>query len=371
MHFSVDVRSWTGHPVPMPDLAADLLAWYDTHRRTLPWREEPTPYRVMLSELMLQQTRVDTVIPYFHAFLERWPTLSDLAAADEDEVMTAWAGLGYYRRARNLLAAARQAKEEGGLTGDPKALQGLPGIGRYTAGAIASIAFGTVTPVVDGNVERVLSRLDGCEDDPTTTAGKRAYWARAGQLVSEERPGDFNQALMELGALVCTPKAPDCDACPWATPCVARAQGRQLELPNKRKKKKPVPVSGVSGLLRVDGGWLVARRPAEALLGGLYEPPSALVEAGADLEAAVVDAFRERLALDVRVRRRLGDVVHTFTHRKLTRTVFAVDVVGVGEPRAVRVYDDVRVLHPGDAIALSTLARKTLALGDELPLLSG
>jgi A/G-specific adenine glycosylase len=351
------------------DLSSALLAWYDRHRRTLPWREDPTPYKVLLSELMLQQTRVDTVIPYFHAFLERWPTLADLAAADEDEVMHAWAGLGYYRRARNLLRAARQAAASGGLSGDPTALRALPGIGPYTAGAIASIAFGTATPVVDGNVERVLARLDGREDDPRTTAGKRAFWARAGELVPEDRPGDFNQALMELGALVCTPRKPACGACPWSEPCVARAEGRQEALPNKPLKKKPRPVWGVSGLLRLEGGWLVARRPPGGLLGGMYEPPSLEIGRDEDPEAAVIRAF-EQLSIQVRVVRRLGRVRHVFTHRRLTRTVFEVAPIGAGEPGALEGYDHVAVLTPGAELALSRLARKTLALGQAPPLLA-
>ena len=351
------------------DLPAALLTWYDAHRRTMPWREDPTPYHVLLSELMLQQTRVDTVIPYFERFTARWPTLEDFARAEEDEVMSMWAGLGYYRRARNLLKAARQAVEAGGLTGEVDALRALPGIGPYTAGAIASIAFGTVTPVVDGNVERVLSRLDRDASDPTTTRGKRAFWRRAGELVPEERPGDFNQALMELGATVCTPRSPSCETCPWAAACQARAAGDMLDFPKKKPKKKPVPVTGVAGILRVEDGILVARRPAGGLLGGLYEPPAMLLDGEDDREAAVIRCFRERLALDVRVLRRLGDVKHVFTHRRLTRTVFAVELVGVGEPRAVHGYDDVAVLTSGSDLALSKLARKTLALAEELPLL--
>jgi len=354
------------------DLAERLLTWYDAHRRTMPWREDPTPYHVLLSELMLQQTRVDTVVPYFERFVQRWPTLADFAAAQEEEVMQMWAGLGYYRRARNLLKAARLAVQQGGLTGEVEALRALPGIGPYTAGAIASIAFGTRTPVVDGNVERVLSRMYRDPSDPTTTRGKRAFWQRADPMVPAERPGDFNQALMELGATVCTPRTPDCPACPWSGACQAHRAGDALEFPKKKPKKKPTPVRGVAGILHLDGGVLLARRPPGVLLGGLWEPPSLLIDPDADLRASVVRAFKRGLDLDVRVDRRLGDVKHVFTHRRLTRTVFRVELVGVGEPSVVRAqgdYDDVRVLRPGQELALSRLARKTLALAQDLPLL--
>lgn len=352
---------------PDPD---DLLAWYDVNRRPMPWREDPTPYHVLLSELMLQQTRVDTVIPYFERFVARWPTLTDFAAADEDEVMQMWAGLGYYRRARNLLRAARLAVEQGGLTGDPAELRKLPGIGPYTAGAIASIAFGTRTPVVDGNVERVLSRVFRDPSDPGTSRGKKAFWARAEPLVPAGRPGDYNQALMELGATVCTPRNPDCDACPWFDPCQARAAGDPQAFPKKAPKRKPKPVRGVSGILYVEGGILVGKRPAGGLLGGLWEPPSMEIGKDGDPEVAIVEAFRDRVALEVRPVRRLGDVKHVFTHRRLTRTVFQVEVVAVGEPRAVAGYDRLDVLREGHSLALSKLARKTLALADDLPLLA-
>ncbi|MFK7928174.1 MAG: A/G-specific adenine glycosylase [Myxococcota bacterium] len=355
----------------MTNLPRKLLHWYDAHRRVLPWREDPTPYHVLLSELMLQQTRVDTVIPYFERFTTRWPTIEDFAGATEDEVLSEWAGLGYYSRARNLLKAAQQAVSQGGLTGDPEALRALPGIGPYTAGAVASIAFGTCTPIVDGNVERVLCRLDKIEEDPRKTAAKRALWARAGELVPEERAGDFNQALMELGAMVCTPRSPSCEQCPWHDDCQARAAGCQAELPKKTPKKKPVPVRGVSGILRLDGGILVAQRPRDGLLGGLWEPPSKRITDEVDPAAAIVDTFRDRVGLHVEVKARLGEVVHVFTHRRLTRTVFEVQPIGAQEPRAIEGYDAVDVLRESSTLALSKLAIKTLALGEAPPLLKG
>lgn len=339
-----------------------LLAWYDTYRRRMPWREDPTPYHVLLSELMLQQTRVDTVIPYFERFVARWPTLEDFARADEEEVMQMWAGLGYYRRARNLLKAARAAVDAGGLTGDPKALRELPGIGPYTAGAIASIAFGTQTPVVDGNVERVLSRVYADPADPGTTKGKRRFWELAGELVPADRAGDYNQALMELGATVCKPRNPRCDDCPWFEPCQARAADQQLAFPKKKPKKKPKPVRGVSGLLQIDGGILVGKRPAGGLLGGLWEPPSREIGLDAEAEVEVVSLFRESLGLEVRVVRHRGEVKHVFTHRRLTRSVFEVELVAVGEPRPVRDYEALAVLDGSRELALSKLAQKTLAV---------
>lgn len=369
-------------------LAQALLRWYDGHRRSLPWRERPTPYRVMLSEFMLQQTRVETVLPYFERFTARWPTLDDLAAAREEEVLHAWAGLGYYSRARRLLAAARAAVERGGLPDTPAGLRELPGIGPYTAGAIASIAFGARAPLVDGNVERVLTRLDDDDVDPRTAAGKRRLWARADELVPADRPGDFNQALMELGATVCTPRQPACEVCPWRSACGARVAGTLALRPNKPKKKQPRPVRGVAGLLRTEAGWLVARRDDEGLLGGLWEPPLARVDAGLDaagLERAVIEAFARRVGVQVEVAARLGDLTHVFSHRRLTLTVFTVAPAGLAldddpasalAPAPADGYQDVGWLpDPAKAdVALSKLARKALALAHEhdreLPLLA-
>ena len=309
-----------------PHRVAVLLgAWYAQNARTLPWRDDPSPYAVLLSELMLQQTRVDTVIPYFHDFMRRWPTLADLAAATEDEVLEAWAGLGYYSRARNLLRCAREVEAEG-LPADPQALRRLPGIGPYTAGAIASIAFGVRTGLVDGNVERVLSRLDASEVDPRSSAGKRALWDRVEglQQAHEGHPGDLNQALMELGAMVCQPRTPRCEICPLADVCVGRARGVAASLPRKAKKKPPVPVYGVSGLLRCEGRVLMGQRPKSGLLGGLWEPISADVDADADPVEALREAFLERCGLRVEVGAPLGQIVHVFTHRRLSCRVYDI-----------------------------------------------
>lgn len=344
-----------------PDPAAvraALLAWYDASARVLPWRSDPTPYRVLLSELMLQQTRVDTVLPYFERFVERWPTLEDLAAATEDEVLEAWAGLGYYRRARSLLLAARAAAAHGGLPADPAALRALPGIGPYTSGAVASIAFSVSAPAVDGNVERVLSRLDARRVDPKSAPGRRALEARAVELHGD-RPGDLNQALMELGALVCTPRAPRCTACPLRALC--RSVGDPESLPVRRPRTPPRPVWAVAGILRVDGGLVLGQRPP-GLLGHLWELPGVELASDDDPRQALVRGLAERVGVEVHVGACLGEVTHAFSHRRLTLGVWEL-ALAAGQPRAASWYLQVRVVDPAEpGVPLSALAVKTLAL---------
>ncbi|TVQ93109.1 MAG: A/G-specific adenine glycosylase [Deltaproteobacteria bacterium] len=350
----------------MFDPTRALLEWYDRHQRTLPWRTDPTPYHVLLSEFMLQQTRVETVIPYFERFIARWPTLSDLAGASSEDVMEAWAGLGYYRRARNLHAAAKMAVAQGGLRADPEAIRALPGVGAYTAGAIASIAFGLPEPAVDGNVDRVISRLSALREDPTKAKGKRLIREKVMELQPAERAGDFNQALMELGATLCSPRSPSCLVCPWSEGCEARALGIAESLPNKPKKKQPVPERGVSGLLWTGQGWLMGRRPPDMRLGGLWEPPSGLILAGESSSDAVIRVMRDHAGVEVEVVRSLGEVLHVFTHRRLTREVFEVRPRGVMEPCASASYDAIETVPLGDSRGMSKLARKTLALGGAL-----
>lgn len=341
--------------------AARILEWYGREARDLPWRRDPSPYHVLLSELMLQQTRVETVVPYFERFVARWPTLEALAAADPEDVLHAWAGLGYYSRARNLLACAVAAVARGGLPSDPAALRELPGIGPYTAGAVASIAFGVRTPLVDGNVERVLCRLDGRDDDPRRE-GRAALWDRAGALLdaipADAHPGALNQGLMELGATICTPRAPRCTACPISEDCVGRASGEPERWPRKVAKAPPRPIHGVAAVVRGDGGFLLGRRPA-GLLGGMWEPIGCEHDTGDDL-LALTDAFRDRVGVSLVGCRYLGDIVHVFTHRRLTCAVFAATVSG--EPRAVDHYPEVRWVVDPAAVPLSALAHKMLAL---------
>jgi A/G-specific adenine glycosylase len=346
-------------------LRENLLDWYHAARRRLPWREEPSPYRVLLSEFMLQQTRVDTVIAYFERFTRRWPTLTDLAQSDEDEVVREWAGLGYYSRARNLHRCAVAAAQAGGIPNTVAELKKLPGIGPYTAGAIASIGFQQPVPLVDGNVERVLSRVDGITSNPRSAPGKAALWARAEALLVADCPGDFNQALMELGALVCTSKRPKCDICPWTGQCEARRLGVQSDLPAIPKKKPPVSIYGSYGLLVLDGALVLGRRPNQGILAGMWEPVGSpwTKENNLDDGALLVNSVRERTGLSVRVSRALGEVVHVFSHRRLRVQVYELEL----EPPLVEMlplafYTHVERAQIPDAFALSTLSRKVMAL---------
>jgi A/G-specific adenine glycosylase len=297
-------------------LASSLLAWYDRARRNLPWRAPPggrsDPYHILVSETMLQQTTVATVAPRFAAFLARFPSLHALAAADLDEVLHEWQGLGYYRRARGLHACAQAIVQSHGgrLPEDPAALARLPGIGPYTAAAIAAIAFMRPVVPVDGNVQRVLARVHGVEAPLPAAAGRLR--ALAAELAAPDRPGDLAQALMDLGALVCRPRAPRCPVCPWETGCHAAAEGAPERLP-RRVPRGPRPTrTGVAFLLRRgDGAILFRRRPGHGLLAGLHELPSSpwaeegMLDLGAALRHAPVTA--EWRLHPERVR-------HVFTH---------------------------------------------------------
>ena len=293
----------------------DLLAWYDAHARELPWRvppaaskagERPDPYRVWLSEIMLQQTTVAAVRAYFEKFTQLWPRIEDLAAAEDARVMAEWAGLGYYARARNLLKCARViANDHGGRFPDSREdLLKLPGIGPYTAAAIASIAFDRPETVVDGNVERVMSRLFLVETP--LPKSKPALTAKAAALTPGTRPGDYAQAVMDLGATVCTPKSPACAICPWMRSCRARVEGVQGELPRKeRKKPKPVRNGIVYLGRRTDGAWLVETRPERGLLGGMLGWPGTEWGEVKPVDAPPVQAAWKDAGAEVR---------HTFTH---------------------------------------------------------
>ena len=264
---------------PLQQLPIPLLLWYREHARTLPWRSHPTAYRVWVSEIMLQQTRVAAVLDYYRRFLEAAPTVEALAALPEDQLMKLWQGLGYYSRARNLQKAARQiVEEQGGLFPNTyDAIRALPGVGDYTAGAIASIAFGLPTPAVDGNVLRVVARVTGDEGDISTPAMKKKVTAALAELIPLDAPGDFNQAMMELGSTVCLPNgAPLCDRCPAASFCRANLEDRTGELPVKAAKKaRRVEVRTVY-LVFHGGKAALRRRPARGLLAGLWEYPNEL-----------------------------------------------------------------------------------------------
>lgn len=307
------------------DLRADLLAWYDAAARLLPWRvgpavqaqgERPDPYKVWLSEIMLQQTTVPHATPYFVDFTRRWPRVEDLATAPEAEVMAAWAGLGYYARARNLIACARAVTERhGGVFPDSEAgLRALPGIGPYTAAAIAAIAFDRATNVVDGNVERVMSRLYAVETP--LPAAKPELTALAAGLVTSDRPGDWAQALMDLGATVCKPKAPLCELCPLAAFCQARAAGRPETYPRKTKKADRPRRRGAAFLLLRGDEVALVQRPPKGLLGGMLGLPTTDWGPDApDLSQAPVAA----------VWRPVGRIEHVFTHFNLTLEIYRAE----------------------------------------------
>ncbi len=346
----------------IPDLRDRLSDWYRAHARVLPWRSEPTPYRVWMSEIMLQQTRVDTVIPYFERFQETFPTVGELAAASEEEVLGLWAGLGYYRRARALHAAARVVADRGAFPDTVEGLLELPGVGRYTAGAIASIAFGIPAPVLDGNVARVLSRLLALEQPVDKPAGQRLLWGVAEDLVNPEDPSAHNQAMMELGALVCVPRSPRCPSCPLSEDCRARAQDQVERYPIKGPRRRPKKVRAVAGLLLdAQRRMLLARRPEDGLLGGLWEVPGGDWPERVSAPAALEQVWRERVGVTIEVGERLGEVEHIFTHRKLRLVVHGIEVTE-GEP-AARGYPELRwVDHASvSSLPLSRLTQKVLA----------
>jgi len=346
------------------DTIATLLGWYDRHARDLPWRVppeqaragiRPDPYRVWLSEVMLQQTTVAAVRSYFAAFTDRWPRVEHLAAADDGEVMAAWAGLGYYARARNLLKCARLvARDLGGTFPDTRAaLLELPGIGPYTAAAIAAIAFDRAETVVDGNVERVVARLFAV---PTPLPrAKPELQALAATLTPARRAGDFAQAMMDLGATVCTPRNPACGICPWQSACAARSRGIAAELPRRvPRAAKPVRSGRIYVGRRMDGAWLLERRPDNGLLGGTLGWPGSDWREGTPPESPPAAADWQTLP---------GEVRHTFTHFHLRLTVHAARLRLDATPergdfvvdRAFRVRD------------LPTVMRKVHALARDWP----
>jgi A/G-specific adenine glycosylase len=262
-------------PSRVPTLRKQLLAWYRLNKRPLPWRRRRTAYAIWVSETMLQQTQAATVIPYYHRFLRQFPTVRALAQAPLTEVLDCWSGLGYYNRAKNLHAGAQKVlKERGGKIPDTaEELRTLPGVGPYTAGAIASIAFDRPVPLVDGNVIRVLCRWLGVRKDPQQADVQRLLWETAGRLVDPSSPVDFNQALMELGATVCTPRAPACPRCPVRALCVARRRGWETRIPFSAPPAVRRTLRYLSAVLEKNGGVLLARRPLTGLLAGLWEFP--------------------------------------------------------------------------------------------------
>jgi A/G-specific adenine glycosylase len=322
-------------------ISRSLLAWYDKSRRDLPWRvhpgQAPNPYHVLISETMLQQTQVRTVIPYFHKFIRSWPTLRDLAAADEQAVLLAWQGLGYYSRARNLLATVRQIAQEhaGQIPRDVDTLLKLPGIGRYTAGAIASIAYDTAAPILDGNVTRVLCRLDAIRSDPRDRATLQLLWRRAADILPQQRVGDFNSALMELGATVCTPRSPQCLICPIHKSCKAFSAGLWDVIPAP-KRSRPVPLVQRTTLCLHHGRngasrWLIEQRPLRGRWAGMWQ----FVTVETDGQAVTAATVRAAAGVKSGVPQHIGQIQHSLTHRKYQFNVYRCDVRSpnlVGKP---------------------------------------
>lgn len=330
-----------GQPAPTR-VQSKLLAWFAAHKRDLPWRAEPrNPYHVWLSEAMLQQTQVATVIPYFRRWLERFPTLKDLAAAPLDDVLKLWEGLGYYARARNLHRAARVVMRDynGQLPDTVDELLKLPGIGRYTAGAIASLAFGRDAPVLDGNVKRVLARLYALQDIHSREAVER-LWRLSETLLPHGQAGPFNEALMELGATVCLPRGPLCLHCPLRAECRAFATGAPEAYPARsRRAAKPQRISVAAVVRDSLGRVLIAQRPLDGLLGGLWEFPGGEIESDepadeASRASALVALLHRKTGLHVRVQADdfVGAVRHTFTHFTLTRYVASIQLDVAGPP---------------------------------------
>jgi A/G-specific adenine glycosylase len=340
---------------------ADLLAWYDRHRRVLPWRarrgEASDPYRVWLSEIMLQQTTVKTVAPYYLRFVTRWPTVAALAQASLDDVLRAWAGLGYYARARNLHACARAVVERHGgkFPASLEGLRALPGIGDYTAAAVAAIAFDYAAVPVDGNVERVVARLFAIEEK--LPAAKATVKRLAASLPPAHRAGDFAQALMDLGATICSPKRPACALCPWNDSCLAFARGDQETFPRKAPKREGKLRRGAAFVvLRADGRVLLRTRPSSGLLGAMTEVPGSDWAHDFEVKSALASApsFRAK----PQWRKLPGVVRHVFTHFPLELTVFVAGVPrATAAPKAARW---VKLMElPGEA--LPTVMRKALA----------
>ena len=297
-----------------------LLAWYDVSGRRLPWRLSKDPYAIWLSEVMLQQTQVTTVVPYYQRFLKAFPTAIALADAHEDRVLKMWEGLGYYNRCHNLLKAMRRVRDDHGgqVPGVPEIFSALPGVGSYTCAAVQSIAFGHQMAAVDGNVIRVVSRFLAMEEVAASAVGKRRVQQLVDRSIPRRRPGDFNQAMMELGATVCTPKHPACGRCPIAESCLAKKEGKQEAFPVK-KRRNPVPTFDVAlaAVVRESGEVLIQKRPASGHLAGMWEFPGGKVLDGESHEQALCRSLHDELGLAVEVKGAVGVASHAYSHFKV------------------------------------------------------
>lgn len=311
-------------------LAKQLLIWYHQHARELPWRKDKDAYKIWVSEIMLQQTRVEAVKEYYTRWMNRFPTMAVLAEASEQEVLTYWQGLGYYSRARNLLAGVREVCTTygGKVPDDQTVIQSLPGVGEYTAGAITSIAYDLPTPAIDGNVLRIFSRLFCLDGDITKQSTKRQVKNLVKQNMPLEQPGDFNQALMDLGAMVCIPKQPRCESCPLSNLCEAYAREVQNTLPVRTPKKEPQLVKLVAGLVLKDGSYLVQQRPLTGLLAGMWEFPTFELSAGDSVAESLQQGLRQNFSQEVQCKEWAFHYLHVFSHRKWDISFYYCDWLG-------------------------------------------
>lgn len=315
-----------------------LLQWYAQNARELPWRSVQSPYRTWVSEVMLQQTQVETVIPYFQRWMVRFPDVHSLAKAQEGDVLSAWEGLGYYSRARNLHQAAHIVVNDlnGQLPRNPQALQELPGIGPYTAAAIASMAFDVDVAAVDGNIRRVLARLFDVREPVGSKEGEQRFWTLANENLPPGQASSYNQALMDLGALICTPKTAVCERCPIAEFCQAKALGVQADRPIRSPRKKSPHLTVTAAVIQREGKVLLAQRPSKGLLGGMWEFPGGTMEEGDDgLEACLKREIREELGVDIKVGAPFGVYQHAYTHFRITLHAFLCMINGGDEPKSL------------------------------------
>jgi len=330
-----------------------LIKWYQENKRDLPWRRSFNPYHTWISEIMLQQTQVQTVIPYFLRFIEAFPAIDDLANANEEEVLKKWEGLGYYSRARNLHKCAKEidVKHQGVLPNEYKSLLKLPGIGPYTAGAILSIAFNQKQPAVDGNVFRVFSRLFMIDDDIALPKTRKVFESKVLDEMKDFSPSEFNQALMDFGATICTPKQPKCIECPLKDQCLAFESGYELDYPVKVKKTKQTIVPMIVAIIRDgDNHFFMRKRPDKGLLAGLYE----FVTFQGHFEDDLINYLNLHYDMTIKSVKALGEVNHVFTHRKWIMSVYEVEVSGVTQ----RMYTPNQMLE----LPISTAHKKVLKL---------